>query len=727
MLFINNNKLSSFLVLFNLLVFSSATCAEDFSTRKIDSLRMKLSNTAGVEKISIQLDLALKIINNNKNEALSLSESALKAAKTLGNRTLKMHSFFTLGRIYSELDNLELSLANLDSALIIAEEINDNWNKGEILFRAGVVKHRKGDYFLALETFNASIRASRLSGNYKTLGSSYSLMGTIFRMNGLYDRAIEFIIKSKLNYEKANFDEGSAWAAYLLGRIYADLKLPQKAFKYFNAALEEYQRLASIDGVKNGVAICYEQIGILNIELGNFDEARKNIDYTLEIYTANKSKYGISNGSINLGKIEYFTGNYLKAENYLYQALKVKTEIDDMLSIPRIYQYLGLSLIERGKTKDGFNKIQQGLDIAISNNQKRIQLDIYATLAEKYLSLKDLENVITSQKKLIQIQNLILSGDANIKTEQLQAIYEIDEKNKQIAELEKENKINTLSIKQHTIIRNIMILGIVIAIVILLIGYWFYTQIKHKNREFNDTNATKDKFFAIIAHDLRGPTSALASLLEHLSTSFDDFSIKQLKQMLLSLHKSAENVSNLLENLLIWAQSQIAKIEYRPVELKLCEVLQNSLLALTQSAEKKQINIKYEINDEVFVFADPDMVQTIVRNILSNAIKFSKRGGLVTINTELKDKNTATIKISDNGVGIEKSILTKIFELSNTHHTTGTENEKSTGLGLILVKDFVEKNKGIITIDSEKDRGTIVSFTLPTSQPTATSVSTKLH
>jgi signal transduction histidine kinase len=107
------------------------------------------------------------------------------------------------------------------------------------------------------------------------------------------------------------------------------------------------------------------------------------------------------------------------------------------------------------------------------------------------------------------------------------------------------------------------------------------------------------------------------------------------------------------------------------------------------------------------------MAQTIVRNLLSNAIKFTPRGGSVIIKTDVNNMNKANISITDNGVGIEKSELSKIFDISNIHHTTGTEDEKSTGLGLILVKDFVEKNKGTITIDSEKGKGTVVSFTLP--------------
>lgn len=377
----------SFLLFFKMLIISSATYGQFITDTKTDSLHTVIHKKTGADKITSQLDLALQIINTDKDEAMRLANSALPAAKNIGNKNLEKRSYCMLGRIYTELENNELSLAYLDSALLITEATDDDWYKGEILFRTGVVKHIMGEDLQALESFNTAVQACRLSDNFKIAGSSYSMMGTIFRMNGLYDRAIEYIIKSKLNYEKADFTEGSAWAAYLLGRIYSDLKLPNNALEYFREALEIYLRVASIDGNQNGVAICYEQIGILNIESGNFDEARKNINQTLKIYSDNKSKYGISNVYKNLGILEYFLGNYVQAENHLNEALQIKKEIGDLLSQPSLYEYLGLNLIGKGRIEEGFNQLQQGLVLAISNNQKKIQLDIYSKLTEAYLVL----------------------------------------------------------------------------------------------------------------------------------------------------------------------------------------------------------------------------------------------------------------------------------------------------------------------------------------------------
>jgi signal transduction histidine kinase len=704
------------LSIITILITCNAFSQNENRRSKIDSLNKEIKSKNGIDKIYPQLDLALLLLNTDNQEAKYLADSALFAANTTNNSKLKMRANYIQGRVNEVFNNQDLSLSNYETALTFADATGDNWNKGEILYRLGTIKAHGSDAINALKYLNASIQACRLSNNFKVLGSSYSSMGTIFRVNGLYDRAIEYIINARLNYEKAGMAEGSAWSAYILGRIYADLKLPQKALGYFQEALEIYIKQASNNGNEEGVAICYEQIGLLKLESGNYQEARNYIDNSLKIYTEIKSDFGISNSHKNLGMIAYATGDFKLAETYLQESLKEKEKINDLLSIPTIFEYLGLCNIGKGNWKEGFKYLQQGLDLAISNNQKKIQLNIYSELFKAYLKINDPVNAIKCQSKQIEIQDSILLGAANIKIEQLQTIYEVDKQNSQIAELERQNEINSLKIKQHTVSQLIMIIGILIALIFSITIYLFYNKIRNKNHELRETNAAKDKFFAIIAHDLRGPAWNLASFLEHLNEMYNELSPEEFKSIILTLHKSAENLSVLLENLLLWAQSQLNKIQINPSKLELTDVLQTTIKGMKQIADDKQIDITLDLRDQIFVLADLNMVQTILRNILSNAIKFTPRGGSILINYGDYNKKNVFFSITDNGVGIEKVALSKIFDLSYTLHTPGTENEKSTGLGLILVKDFIEKNNGTITIESQKGKGTTVRCTLPGAQ-----------
>lgn len=693
-------------------IASSAFSKERYNAVELDSLRKELTNTAGIKKASVQLELAYHIIDQDKSEAADLVNLGLAVAKKSNDKSLQAVAYYLLGRISADKNLKTQAEAYYDTALVNSKLSGNNGIRGEILYRLGYIKHTKGEEIEALKCFNESLQACRLSNNFKIMGSSYSLMGTIFRLNGFYDRAIEYVINARLNYEKAGSSEGKAWSSYVLGRIYVDLKLFEKASAYFQEALQIYEQLAAIDKNEEGVAICNEQIGLLKLESGNFDEAKRCIGKTLEIYTKRNSKYGLAVAHKNLGIIEYSTGNYDLAVKYLNAAFDLNKEVGDLLILPTIYEYTGLCFIGKGQLNEGFKNLKKGLEIAESNKQKKIQQNIYSKLAEAYLKINDLKNVVYCQEKQIEIQESILSGAANIKFEQLQAIYEIDKKNGQIVELERQNQVNSLTIKQHQIFQFLLFIGIVIALLTSLSIYWFYSKIRKKNQELKDANAAKDKLFAIVAHDLRGPTRTLTAFLEFLNESFNDFSSEELKKILQSLYKSADNVNVLLENLLIWAQSQLNKIEFRPADLVLVEVIQNSIKGLRQLADNKQIEISVELNEAIHVNADLNMVQTVIRNLVSNAIKFTNRGGWVNITASVSE-NKVWINIADNGVGFEESALAGVFDISNTIHTPGTEDEKSAGLGLILVKEFVDKNNGTITIDSEKDKGTTVSFSLP--------------
>lgn len=697
-------------------VIISSAYGENIGVTKIDSLRKVLAENKGSDNIANQLDLALLIFGKEKDEAQKLVKSALAAAKKSGNRALEMRSYHLLGKINNEFENKLISEAYYDTAIIIANELDDNWNKGEFLFRKGENQHRKGEVNAALESFNEALLACRLSDNFKIIGSCYSMMGTIFRLNGLYDKAIEFIVKSKLNYEKVDFLEGDAWAAYLLGRIYADLRLPEIALKNFYESLEMYQELSPIDGNRNGIALCHEQIGMLNWEAGNLGEAIKSIDLVLEIHSESGSAYGISNAYKHLGKIEYSKGNYEQAENYLNKSLNIKREIGDLLSQPTIYEYLGLTLLEKGLVDEGIKTIKRGLELALSNNQKKIQLDIYSKLYEAYLSLNDFENAISCQNQQIKIQNLILSGAADTKVEQLlQTIYEIDDKNSQVVELKNQNEIDHLRIQQQNTKQIILIIGILLATLFSVVIFLFYRKIHIKNQELKMANVTKDKLFSIVAHDLKGPVGSAIGISEFFIEEIKSKNHLQIEKYALLLHQSLNDISNLLNNLLEWSLAHLQKIEFNPKWLFLYNVLDDMKVLVSSQILKKNITLEISTEDNHQVFADEDMLKTILRNLISNAIKFSNENGTIAISTNFKGKFIEVL-VRDTGVGMSPEIVKNLFSLESNNSTPGTSGEKGTGLGLILVKEFVEKHGGEIWVSSEVGKGSVFGFTLQKKQ-----------
>lgn len=235
------------------------------------------------------------------------------------------------------------------------------------------------------------------------------------------------------------------------------------------------------------------------------------------------------------------------------------------------------------------------------------------------------------------------------------------------------------------------------------------------NKQFNDlkeVNATRDKFFSIIAHDLKNPISAFMGVSNFLVKRFQDLSKDEIKDFIDEVNSSAKQLYELLENLLLWSKSQRGLINYHPMELNLKSLILHNVELLKMNADNKKILLNYSIGDNVKIFADPNMINTIIRNLTTNAIKFTYENGKVEIKSEIKD-SFVVISVKDTGVGIDDENLGKLFKLENSVSTLGTEHETGTGLGLILCKEFVEQHGGKIWVESRLNEGSTFFFTIP--------------
>ncbi len=236
--------------------------------------------------------------------------------------------------------------------------------------------------------------------------------------------------------------------------------------------------------------------------------------------------------------------------------------------------------------------------------------------------------------------------------------------------------------------------------------------ISQQNSELKILNSDKDRFISILGHDLKSPFNGLLNLSELLVENIHTYDIKEIEIFAGHIHQSARTTYDLLEDILIWAKGNSGKGPFNPEELKLNDICIEILKTLNQVAESKNIRINYSETDNISVFADIHMLQTIIRNIVSNAIKFTKNNGSVNISAQQKDLNIL-ISISDSGIGISPSDISKLFDISQGFTTKGTAEETGTGLGLLICKDFVERHGGKIWIESELGKGSDFYFTIP--------------
>ncbi len=239
-------------------------------------------------------------------------------------------------------------------------------------------------------------------------------------------------------------------------------------------------------------------------------------------------------------------------------------------------------------------------------------------------------------------------------------------------------------------------------------------QLLNQTKELKEINASKDKLFSIIAHDLKSPFTAVLGYTEYLSTDLENLTDDEIKSYATNLHKSAESVFKLLDNLLEWSTIQTGRKDFSPSQFSINDLVNNILTLFESTAKEKNIELEFQQEKEHSAYGDKNMIDSVIRNLISNAIKFSHFDSSIIIKTE-EDEDFVIVHVVDTGIGIEPSKISRIFSLSGNYSREGTANEKGTGLGLILCKEFIKANGGDIQVESQVGHGSIFTITVPKS------------
>ncbi len=237
-------------------------------------------------------------------------------------------------------------------------------------------------------------------------------------------------------------------------------------------------------------------------------------------------------------------------------------------------------------------------------------------------------------------------------------------------------------------------------------------KVELRTQELKELNATKDKFFSIIAHDLRNPFNTLLGFAELIITNIHKYDKIQIEEFVGIIHKTAKNAYSLLENLLDWARSQTGRLEIKPEIINIYGIIAENIELLSNNIARKNIELVNKVNKNVKAFADPNMIHTVIRNLLSNAVKYTNFRGKIGISSKQAGK-FVEISISDTGIGIKKENLDKLFRIDMNFITKGTDDEVGTGLGLIICKEFIQKSGGEIRVNSNYGKGSDFIFKIP--------------
>ncbi|EKD32020.1 MAG: multi-sensor hybrid histidine kinase [uncultured bacterium] len=238
-------------------------------------------------------------------------------------------------------------------------------------------------------------------------------------------------------------------------------------------------------------------------------------------------------------------------------------------------------------------------------------------------------------------------------------------------------------------------------------------EILLKNKQLQSVQAEREKLFSIIVHDLKSPFNSFLGMTQLLSEELQNFSMAEIQEMATCMNTSAENLYSLLENLLLWAKSERGMIPFNPVEIKLLPFIREGVEIMEDSAKAKDISIKVNVNEDIVAFTDGNILQTIIRNLISNSVKFTMPGGSITVSAKKGGDSAVELSVKDTGIGMDENIKASLFKIDTHAGRQGTEGEPSTGLGLVVCKDFVEMLGGELKLESEPGKGSCFYFTIP--------------
>ena len=601
-----------------------------------------------------------------------------------------------------------LILLMLFSAKISTAGSNINEQTALASYQLAQQSHLASDNDLALQYLNEAITAVDTC-NFQEIIDIYLLRSTIYSKLTLFEEAMEDAVFALSISETHQLTANKAQALLCIGGIHYLMYNDEKAEEFFLRA----KSLAEENSLSMQIMQASGKLGELYKATGRLDEALPLLSRTLEM---------AQNQSDTLYMITYLRvlGDYyitlnrwtnpiikeyqFTAKNYLDQALDLALEKNVPAYINQIYS----CLIRWSRVEQNYTQALAYAQEVIQNsatNDYSLLIQIYDHLVAIYAHLGNVEMVIQSQQDFRTM--MIKQSDLNLhrSMQEMTVKYETAQK-----ELQIEHQLAEISRQKSR--KNMYLGGLSLAGVLLVMLIYVAALRIRRNRELTEMNATKDKFFSIISHDLKNPAiaqrNALQLLVEH-SENWDSASRSDYHQKLL---KSADTQVGLLGNLLNWAQVQTGRMPFLPIEFDLTEALRPDIDLIKEMAENKGLIFNIQMPDTAFVTGDEIMITTVVRNLLTNAIKFSQALGVLSLSITLTSP-TYTISISDTGIGMSPQQISDLFHIDRTHSHRGTSGEQGSGLGLIVCKELLQKHGSNLYVESKEGHGTRFWFMLP--------------
>ena len=664
-----------------LLVFISFNL---FASSEIDSLKNLLPSQTGEDRASTLQQLSRLTADSDTAQSFSFFRESISYYTEMGNPVL------------------------------LAKACADY---GDLLFESG-------EYSRAILQYREAISQYTESDSIDSVGEIYNSIGLSYYYLGEFEKAIASQIEAVKNFERTSSIKD-------LSRIYINMGMVYNRLRDYNSSIEYYGkafRTSKTTGDINRVGSSCNGLGTAYYNAGQLDSAkvyyRKALNCFKEIGNEERSAAVIN----NLGNIYVDEGDSIQLGFSYYQAAyEIYEKQGNLRNKVFVMEGLGCAYSELGDYKKALNMLKDGLKIAIENKYGFYIIQLYyEDIATVYERMGEIENAYNAYKNYKVYLDSMHQEERLFQAAAIEKKYEFTKNEAIISKLNAEKEITMIQLEKDKAFRNLGVFAILILLVIVTyVSFGNYNrkrvnkvltekniQIESQKNELEHMNASKNKFFSIIAHDLKNPLHSVLGYSFLLSHEYERFDDKDRRKYAQDIYNSTNNIFRLLQNLLDWSKSQTGRLQYEPIIFELSSLQDRICNLLKPVAEQKNITLKYDVPGNIYVHATPMMVETVLRNMVSNAIKFTPNGGEVIIGFRRYERDIC-VSVTDTGVGMTEEELGQLFSIDSKMNKKGTDSEDGSGLGLILCKEFVKLNRGKIWAESSPGKGSTFYFTVP--------------
>lgn len=666
-----------------------------------------LALSAGVNAQQLNTDSLLQVIQN-------------------GSDIDKLASYQLLAQS-ARYNNPPLAISYIDQAITLARSINDEKSLAKSLLVKASLDFGRGNFNGARDDYQEALAIYTKEENARSIADVTLSLAGIYYAQGNLPMASDHYLRALRIYEDLRDKAGMVNTFSSLANVYSRQNNFSKSIEYNLKAISIYEESSD----KFRTLIGYENVGNIYLRQNNPGLAKYYFSKSLTIYTEIKNNTGIASTLFQLGNIEQLSEQHERAIGYYKRSLDLSRQLRMKPLIVSNLNALASSYFKLKRYDNAIQTYQESIRTARSIDSKIELEEAYQGLAQVYEATKENEKATTFNTLSNELKDS-LYNDSTLKTlnDQLLA-YQYEKKEQQVKLLNKEQEVRQSELLREKQTTNILTVAAAILGVLFVILVVFTIQnrriakslrkqqvelleknksISEQKEKLDQLNTVKDRFFSIISHDLRNNLTTMKLYFDLIGNK--DYVPQDTTEFTRQISGSVENTIDLLENLLVWASAQIKGVPIHLQKLNLHTLSQENINLLSGIAHQKNITLHNNVEEHTTAFADIDMINLVMRNLITNALKFTPEGGTVSILATTYE-DYCEVQVKDDGVGIAPENLKRLFNQHEHPTTKGTGNEKGTGLGLMLCKDFIERNNGTIRVESEKDKGSTFFFTLP--------------